>query len=115
MATLRIHFSVLLMLFTAIVNAQQINLKNEYLYAMVVLGGNSSVVGTLDLIETISSTDKSNVKITGQLTGLTPSAEHGFHIHELGVVNKLDCNSAGAHFNPDQVKNYFYNSTIDYI
>ena len=39
------------------------------------------------------------VKVTGQVSGLKPNSEHGFHIHELG--NCADNgNAAGGHFNP---------------
>ncbi|MEO7073427.1 MAG: superoxide dismutase family protein [Rhodanobacter sp.] len=41
------------------------------------------------------------VRIRGQLTGLTPGSEHGFHIHENGDCSAPDASSAGGHFNPD--------------
>ena len=40
------------------------------------------------------------VEISGQLTGLKPNTEHGFHIHENGDCSAPDASSAGAHFNP---------------
>jgi Cu-Zn family superoxide dismutase len=40
------------------------------------------------------------VRVTAQLSGLRPSAEHGFHIHEKGDCSSGDGMSAGGHFNP---------------
>ena len=41
------------------------------------------------------------VHVTGQVTGLTPGAEHGFHVHETGDCSAPDGTSAGGHFKPD--------------
>ncbi|WP_119154030.1 superoxide dismutase family protein [Caldimonas tepidiphila] len=35
-----------------------------------------------------------------RVTGLTPNAEHGFHVHERGDCSAPDATSAGGHFNP---------------
>ncbi|MEN1941997.1 superoxide dismutase family protein [Luteimonas sp. MJ174] len=40
------------------------------------------------------------VTITGQVNGLTPNTEHGFHVHESGDCSAPDGTSAGGHFNP---------------
>ena len=40
------------------------------------------------------------VHVTGQITGLKPGSEHGFHIHEKGDCSAPDGMSAGGHFNP---------------
>jgi Cu-Zn family superoxide dismutase len=40
------------------------------------------------------------VHVTGQVTGLKPGSEHGFHIHEKGDCSAPDGASAGGHFNP---------------
>ena len=40
------------------------------------------------------------VRVTAQLSGLRPGAEHGFHIHEKGDCSSGDGMSAGGHFNP---------------
>lgn len=40
------------------------------------------------------------VRITGQISGLKPDTEHGFHVHEKGDCSAPDANSAGGHFNP---------------
>jgi Cu-Zn family superoxide dismutase len=40
------------------------------------------------------------VRISGQLMGLKPDSEFGFHIHERGDCSAPDASSAGEHFNP---------------
>ena len=40
------------------------------------------------------------VHITGQVNGLAPGSEHGFHVHETGDCSAPDASSAGGHFNP---------------
>jgi Cu-Zn family superoxide dismutase len=44
------------------------------------------------------------VMISGEITGLTASTEHGFHVHETGVCTLPDFKSAGEHFNPGNAK-----------
>jgi len=39
--------------------------------------------------------------IKGKISGLKPG-KHGFHIHEFGDLSD-GCDSAGAHYNPDDV------------
>jgi superoxide dismutase, Cu-Zn family len=41
------------------------------------------------------------VRVTGELTGLTPNAKHGFHVHEFGDCSAPDGASAGGHFAPE--------------
>jgi len=41
------------------------------------------------------------VHVTGELSGLTPSAKHGFHVHEFGDCSAPDGASAGGHFAPE--------------
>src|SRR5690554_3019364 len=41
------------------------------------------------------------IHVTGQVTGLQPDSEHGFHVHEFGDCSAPDATSAGGHFNPD--------------
>jgi Cu-Zn family superoxide dismutase len=52
------------------------------------------VQGSLTLTE-----DVGGVRITGQLSGLTPG-EHGIHVHERGDCSAPDATSAGDHYNP---------------
>jgi len=42
----------------------------------------------------------SAVRVSGNITGLKPNAEHGFHVHEKGDCSSGDGMSAGGHFNP---------------
>jgi Cu-Zn family superoxide dismutase len=41
------------------------------------------------------------VVVTGEIRGLKPDTEHGFHVHEKGDCSSGDGLSAGGHFNPD--------------
>jgi Cu-Zn family superoxide dismutase len=38
--------------------------------------------------------------VVGEVRGLKPNAEHGFHVHEKGDCSSEDGMSAGGHFNP---------------
>jgi Cu-Zn family superoxide dismutase len=40
------------------------------------------------------------VTVTGEIAGLRPNGEHGFHIHDKGDCSSGDGMSAGGHFNP---------------
>jgi Cu-Zn family superoxide dismutase len=40
------------------------------------------------------------VRVSAQLTGLKPDAEHAFHVHEKGDCSSADGMSAGGHYNP---------------
>ncbi|WP_310626171.1 superoxide dismutase family protein [Limnohabitans sp.] len=40
------------------------------------------------------------VRLQGQVSGLKPGAQHGFHVHEKGDCSAPDATSAGGHFNP---------------
>lgn len=40
------------------------------------------------------------VVVAGEVRGLKPNAEHGFHVHEKGDCSSGDGMSAGGHFNP---------------
>lgn len=42
----------------------------------------------------------SAVLVSGEVRGLTPNAEQGFHIHDKGDCSSGDGMSAGGHFNP---------------
>lgn len=39
------------------------------------------------------------VRVSGEIRGLRPNAEHGFHVHEKGDCGDAG-NAAGGHFNP---------------
>ena len=55
----------------------------------------SSVAGNLKLRDS-----SAGLRITGEVSGLKPGSEHGFHIHEKGDCSAADASSAGGHFNP---------------
>lgn len=40
------------------------------------------------------------VLVSGEVRGLAPNTEHGFHVHEKGDCTSGDGMSAGGHFNP---------------
>jgi Cu-Zn family superoxide dismutase len=40
------------------------------------------------------------VRVAGEVRGLRPNLEHGFHVHEKGDCSSPDAMSAGGHFNP---------------
>lgn len=40
------------------------------------------------------------VRVVADVSGLTPGARHGFHIHEFGDLRAPDASSAGSHFAP---------------
>lgn len=40
------------------------------------------------------------LRVHGEVTGLAPNSEHGFHVHEKGDCSSSDGSSAGGHFNP---------------
>jgi Cu-Zn family superoxide dismutase len=56
----------------------------------------SKVTGSLQL--TASTT---GVTLAGEISGLAPNTEHGFHVHEIGDCSAPDAKSAGDHFNPE--------------
>lgn len=57
----------------------------------------SKVTGTVTFTKTADG-----VKVVADITGLTPSGKHGFHIHEFGDCSAPDATSAGGHFNPSK-------------
>lgn len=57
---------------------------------------NSTVTGKVHFVQH----KHGMVKVTGQVSGLKPNSEHGFHIHEKGDCSAPDGTSAGGHFNP---------------
>lgn len=43
---------------------------------------------------------RDKVRVSGEVTGLAPNSQHGFHVHEKGDCSAPDASSAGGHFNP---------------
>lgn len=64
--------------------------------AVAVIRGDSDVKGTIRFSQAAESDP---VTIEYEITGNTPSAERGFHIHSFGDVTS-GCVSAGPHLNP---------------
>lgn len=64
-------------------------------HAVLEARSGSNVAGTLQVA---AMTD--GVHVTGQVSGLAPNSDHGFHIHEKGDCSAADASSAGGHFNP---------------
>jgi Cu-Zn family superoxide dismutase len=56
---------------------------------------NSITNGTVEFAQVGDS-----VRVKGEIRGLKPNAEHGFHVHEKGDCSSGDGMSAGGHFNP---------------
>ena len=55
----------------------------------------SAVTGTVTF-----TPSSDGVLVIASLKGLTPNAEHGFHVHEKGDCSAADAMSAAGHFNP---------------
>ena len=55
----------------------------------------STVSGSLQFIQ---RGDK--VFVSGEVRGLKPGAEHGFHVHEKGDCSSADGMGTGGHYNP---------------
>ena len=51
--------------------------------------------GTVTFVQT-----GDGVQVSGEVRGLKPGAEHGFHVHEKGDCSSGDGMSTGGHFNP---------------
>jgi superoxide dismutase, Cu-Zn family len=55
----------------------------------------NSTTGTVRFVQ-----EGDRVQVMGEIRGLKPGAEHGFHVHEKGDCSSGDGLSAGGHFNP---------------
>lgn len=71
--------------------------------------GGSGPVATANLQPTLGNTASGTVTFTqvgdkvrveANLSGLKPTGEHGFHVHEKGDCSSGDGMSTGGHFNP---------------
>jgi len=50
------------------------------------------------------------VRVSAEVRGLKPNAEHGFHVHDKGDCSAPDAMSAGGHFNPGGKPHGHYSS-----
>ena len=64
--------------------------------AMLIATKGNTVTGDVKFIQ-----KGDTVLVTGEVRGLKPNGEHGFHIHEKGDCTSGDGMSTGGHFNPD--------------
>lgn len=64
--------------------------------AVAVLRGNDGVSGVVHFEQ---EREEEPTTISWEISGNTPNAQRGFHIHEFGDVTN-GCVSAGPHFNP---------------
>lgn len=48
----------------------------------------------------VLSQEEAGARIRGEITGLKPGGEHGFHVHQTGDCSAPDAESAGEHLNP---------------
>ena len=55
----------------------------------------NTATGTVTFVQT-----GDGVQVSGEVRGLKPGAEHGFHVHEKGDCSSGDGMSTGGHFNP---------------
>lgn len=78
-------------------------------------------VATATLVPTTGNTAKGQVLFTqrgdkvivsGEISGLKPNAEHGFHVHEKGDCSSGDGMSTGGHFNPDAVAHGAHSDSV---
>jgi Cu-Zn family superoxide dismutase len=52
------------------------------------------------------------VLVSGEVRGLPPNTEHGFHVHEKGDCSSSDGMSAGGHFNPGNQQHGRYDMPV---
>lgn len=67
--------------------------------AELVAKSNSKVSGFVNFVQL-----GKGVEVSGEVYGLKPNQEHGFHVHEKGDCSSADGLSTGGHFNPEAKK-----------
>jgi Cu-Zn family superoxide dismutase len=66
-------------------------------HATLTAAAGSSVQGGFTLVH-----QGSGISIRGEILGLKPGKNHGFHVHAVGECSLPDFASAGEHFNPTE-------------
>jgi Cu-Zn family superoxide dismutase len=66
----------------------------------------NKAAGTVDFYQV-----GNRVRVVGNVTGLSPNREHGFHVHEAGDCSSGDGMSTKGHFNPHGKPHGHPNST----
>ncbi|HEY4371864.1 MAG TPA: superoxide dismutase family protein [Burkholderiales bacterium] len=74
--------------------------RNAVATALLAPKSGSATTGTVSF----APAGTNAVRVTVDITGLKPNAEHGFHVHERGDCSAPDAMSAGGHFNPTNHK-----------
>jgi Cu-Zn family superoxide dismutase len=59
---------------------------------------NNNITGTLSF----TVLEDGKIHVVGDISGLTPNAKHGIHIHDKKNMNSPDLMSTGDHFNPNK-------------
>lgn len=67
-----------------------------YVAASLAPASGSTVTGTVWFVQESGGM----LVVRGEVRGLAPNSEHGFHVHEKGDCSSGDGMSAGGHFNP---------------
>ncbi len=88
----KLTLALVLVCFSTILFAAPPPAVNEAI-AVVNPASGSNVHGTVKFVQTGDS-----VKVIADLEGLTPGAQHGFHVHEFGDCSAVDATSAGSHY-----------------
>jgi superoxide dismutase, Cu-Zn family len=70
----------------------------------------SAVSGTVTFVQ-----QGDMVVVSGEVTGLKPNAEHGFHVHDKGDCSSGDGMSAGGHFNPLSAAHGGHHTTTHHV
>jgi Cu-Zn family superoxide dismutase len=89
--------------------------------AMMPAGGPSATAAlaptrgntTSGTVRFVQSGDR--VQVSGEIHGLTPNSEHGFHVHEKGDCSSGDGMSAGGHFNPAGQPHGKYDAAMHHV
>lgn len=91
---MKLHYPLLALAALALAGCSAFSPEPSARAALEPTRGNA-VAGTVRFVQAGDT-----VQVSGQISGLKPGAEHGFHIHEKGDCSSGDGMSTGGHFNP---------------